>query len=128
MNMPVPVTYATFRGYVFNWDTWQPREILEDIHEILDELKINSVKLRFLRPETLREHKFLEHFTAHNFVVVTTVPQLYKRKLIQQVFPDFVVEFRVDGVVLIRKTALNEFLADLERVEAIPVEVPNIAR
>ena len=128
MNMPVPVTYATFRKIIFEWDTWQPREILEDIHGVLDELKVNSVKLRFLRPETLREHKFLEHFTAHNFVVVTTVPQLFKRKLIQQVFPDFVVEFRVDGVVLIRKTALNQFLADLERVEAIPVEVPNVTR
>jgi len=122
--MPVPVTYATYRKYVFNWDEWNPREILEDIREILDTLRVNSVKLRFLRPETLREHKFLEHFTAHNFVVVTSVPQLYKRRLIQQIFTDFVVEFRVDGVVLIRKTALSQLLADLERAEATPVEAP----
>lgn len=123
MNMTVPITYASFRGYVFNWDTWQPHEILADIHEILDELGINSVKLRFVRPETLREHR-LERFTAHNFVVVTRVPQLYKRSLIQQVFHDFIAEFRVDGVVLIRKTALSQLLADLERAEAIPIETP----
>jgi hypothetical protein len=111
--MPVPVTYATFRKYVFNWDTWHPRIILEDIRAILDDLKVNSVKLRFMRPETLREHKFLEHFTAHNFVVVTTVPQLYKRRLILEIFKDFIVEFRVDGVVLIRKTALEQVMSVL---------------
>jgi pyruvate/2-oxoacid:ferredoxin oxidoreductase alpha subunit len=113
MNMPVPVTYATFRKYVFNWDTWQPREILEDIRDILDDLKVNSVKLRFIRPKTLREHKLLEHFTAHNFVVVTSVPQLYKRRLIIETFKDFMVEFRVDGVVLIRKSALEQVMSVL---------------
>jgi hypothetical protein len=112
MNMPIPVTYATFRKNVFNWDTWNPREILEDIRAVLDldDFKVNSVKLRFIRPETLREHKFLEHFTAHNFVVVTTVPQLYRRRLILEIFKDFIVEFRVDGVVLIRKTALEQVM------------------
>lgn len=123
MNMPVPVTYATFRKLVFNWETWQPREILEDIHVVLDELGVNSVKLRFVRPETLREHKLLEHYTAHNFVVVTNVPQLYRRKLIQQVFQDFEVYQKTDGVVLIRKTALEQVMSVLEGVE-----VPVIAR
>jgi hypothetical protein len=111
--MPVPVTYGTYRKIAFNWDTWNPREILEDIRAVLDDLKVNSVKLRFIRPETLREHKFLEHFTAHNFVVVTTVPQLYKRRLILEIFKDFIVEFRVDGVVLIRKTALEQVMSVL---------------
>lgn len=123
MNMPVPVTYATFRKLVFNWETWQPRIILEDIHAVLDELGVNSVKLRFVRPETLREHKLLEHYTAHNFVVVTNVPQLYRRKLIQQVFQDFEVYQKTDGVVLIRKTALEQVMSVLEGVE-----VPVIAR
>jgi hypothetical protein len=122
--MPVPVTYATFRKNVFNWDTWNPRVVLEDIRAVLDDLKVNSVKLRFMRPETLREHKFLEHFTAHNFVIVTTVPQLYRRKLILEIFKDFIVEFRVDGVVLIRKTALEQVMSELDRVEALPVETP----
>jgi hypothetical protein len=118
--MPVPVTYGTYRKYVFNWDTWNPRIILEDIRGILDELKVNSVKLRFIRPETLREHRLLEHFTAHNFVVVTTVPQLYRKRLILDVFRDFVIEFRTDGVVLIRKSALEEAMRVLD--------VPVIAR
>jgi len=93
---------------------------LEDVRDVLDDLKVNSVKLRFIRPETLREHKLLEHFTAHNFVIVTNVPQLYRRSLILDVFKDFVVEFRVDGVVLIRKSALEEAMSVLE--------VPVIAR
>jgi len=118
--MPVPITYGTYRKYVFNWDTWNPREILEDIRGILDELEVNSVKLRFIRPETLREHKFLEHFTAHNFVVVTTVPQLYRKRLILDVFKDFAIEFKTDGVVLIRKSALEKAMSMLD--------VPVIAR
>jgi hypothetical protein len=108
--MPVPVTYATYRNYVFNWDTWNPREVLEDVHEILERLGVVSVKLRLVRPETLREHRLLERYTAHNFVIVTTVPQLYRRRLILEIFKDFIVEFRVDGVVLIRKTALEQVM------------------
>jgi hypothetical protein len=121
--MPVPVTYATYRNYVFNWDTWNPREVLEDVHEILERLGVVSVKLRLMRPETLREHRLLEHYTAHNFVIVTTVPQLYRRSLIREVFRDYVLMNRIDGVVLIKRSALSRFMRSLETVERMPIEV-----
>jgi len=112
-------TYAMFRNVGYVWDTDDPETILSDVHAILTDMNINAVKLKLLRPETLKEHKFLLYYTAHNFVIVTRLPHMYRRDLMRRIFKEYVLDEKVDGVVLIKKSALRQVKRVLRGKEVV---------
>jgi hypothetical protein len=101
-------TYAMFRNVGYVWDTDDPETILDDVHAILSDMDINAVKLKLLRPETLKERRFLIYYTAHNFVIVTRLPHMFRRDLMRRIFREYVIDEKADGVVLIKRSALRQ--------------------
>jgi hypothetical protein len=100
-------TYAVFRNVAYVWDTDDPETILSDIHAILSDMNINVIKFKLLRPETLKGRRRLFYFNAHNFVIVTRMAHMYRRDLMRRIFKEYVLDEKVDGVVLIKKSALR---------------------
>jgi len=100
-------TYAMFRNVAYVWDTDDPETILSDVYAILSDMSVNAVKLKLLRPETLKEHRFLLYYTAHNFVIVTRLPHMYRRDLMRRIFREYILDEKTDGVVLIKKSAMR---------------------
>jgi hypothetical protein len=101
-------TYAMFRNVGYVWDTDDPETILDDVHAILSDMGVSAVKLKLLRPETLEERRFLIYYTAHNFVIVTRLPHMFRRDLMRRIFREYVIDEKADGVVLIKRSALRQ--------------------
>jgi len=106
--MSEPRTFAVYNGAVLEWDEQDPRVVLGDLAWFLDSVGADRVKLRVMRRRSFWSRR--RGLRWKNVVVVTDVPHMYTRRVVEEVFSGWHVERVVDGFLLVRLEALLEEL------------------
>jgi hypothetical protein len=106
--MSEPRAFAVYDGAVLEWDEQDPRVVLGDLAWFLDSVGAERVKLRVMRRRSFWSRR--RGLRWKNVVVVTDVPHMYTRRVVEEVFSGWHVERVVDGFLLVRLEALLEEL------------------
>lgn len=123
--MSEPRTFAVYNGAVLlEWDEQDPRVVLGDLAWFLDSVGAERVKLRVMRRRSFWSRR--RGLRWKNVVVVTDVPHMYTRRVVEEVFSGWHIERVVDGFLLVRLEALLEEL-ELTEGEGVAEVVPRLA-
>jgi hypothetical protein len=118
-----PRTFAVWNGAVLEWDEWDPRVVLGDLAWFLDSVGAERVKLRVMRKKSYWSRR---RSRWKSMVVVTDVPHMYTRRVVEEVFSGWHVERVVDGFLLVRHEVFLRELELMEEVEGAAAAAPRL--